>query len=236
MEPKLSIIIPVLNEEERLPLILKDIENCKKHLEFPLEAIVVDGGSDDRSVEICRRFGTRLIFGPRGRGQQLALGAEKATGNYFLFLHADNRICAEHCQVAISTLQKNDVAAGGFVLKFDDPHPILRLAELINKARFRLTRIFYGDHGIFLRREQYHAAGGFQRQSLFEDIEFSRRLKKMGKVVMTAPPMLTSARRFRAGGVVRTYLKMAAMHILYWMRVSPETLAAWYKKHNRPSK
>ena len=230
MQPKLSIIIPVLNEETTLPKLLIDIEFCKRNLTFPFECIVVDGGSDDRSFEISKKYDVSFIQGPKGRGQQLAFGAQKSSGEILLFLHADCRISPEHCQKAVETVEQNGVIAGVFNLKFDDSHPILKLAEWINKIRFRFTKIFYGDHGIFLSREYYLATGGFPPQSLFEDVEMSRRLKKMGDMVLIAPPVITSSRRFRAGGVMRTFLKMASLHILYWVGVSPERLAVWYRK------
>ncbi len=230
MQPKLSIIIPVLNEETMLPKLLNDIQFCKRNLNFSLECIIVDGGSDDRSFEVCREYGIAVIQGPRGRGQQLAYGAQKSTGKVLFFLHADSRILPEHCLNAVKTVQGNGHIAGGFNLKFDDSHPILKLGEWMNKIRFHFTKIFYGDQGIFLSREHYFKSGGFIPQSLFEDVELSRRLKKMGRVILISPPLITSSRRFIAGGVIRTYLKMASLHILYWVGVSPARLAAWYGK------
>ncbi len=230
LQSKLSIVVPVLNEETTLPKLLSDIEFCKSNLDFPIECIIVDGGSHDRSVKICEQYDVSVIQGPRGRGQQLACGAQESSGEVLLFLHADSKISPEHCLNAVETVQGNGHIAGGFILKFDDRHPILKLAEWINKIRFRFTKIFYGDHGIFLSREYYFATGGFPLQSLFEDIELSRRLKRMGEVILISPPLVTSARRFKAGGVIRTYLKMASLHILYWAGVSPERLAAWYRK------
>jgi len=213
-----------------LPRLLDDLEFCKRNLDFSLECIVVDGGSDDHTFEVCREYNISVIQAPRGRGQQLAYGAQKSSGKILLFLHADSRILPEHCLNAVETVQRNGRIAGGFNLKFDDSHPVLKLAEWINKRRFRFTKIFYGDHGIFLSRAHYFKSGGFSPQSLFEDVELSWRLKKMGEVILISPPLLTSSRRFRAGGVIRTFLKMASMHILYWVGVSPERLAEWYGK------
>ena len=146
-----------------------------------------------------------------------------------LFLHSDSRISSEHCLLAVKTVEKNGVAAGGFTLKFDDSHPILKFAEWVNKIRFRVTQNFYGDHGIFVSRQNYERAGGIPQQALFEDIVFSHRLKKLGRLVMLPAQIVTSSRRFRKGGIIRTYLKMAMLHILYWFKVSPEKLAKIYQ-------
>ncbi|MFQ5651607.1 MAG: TIGR04283 family arsenosugar biosynthesis glycosyltransferase [bacterium] len=228
MQPALSIIVPVLNEARTLPGLLEDIKHCQTALNLAIECVVVDGGSTDETVDICRKFNVLLVRGVRGRGQQLALGAKRARGEVLLFVHADCRLKQEHCLTAIRAVQENGIFAGGFTLEFNDPHVILRFAEMVNKIRFRITRIFYGDHGLFISRKNYQASGGFPNQAIFEDVEFSRRLKKMGKVIMTPPAIETSARRFRAGGVVRTYLKMAALHIMYWLGFSPKVLARWY--------
>jgi len=233
LEPRLSIIIPILNEAQILPTLLQDIDLCRRQLKFPVECIIVDGGSTDESVEICKQFEVKIVMGPRGRGQQLVAGVAEAGSQIFMFLHADCRLKSEHCRAALATVQNNGVVAGGFHLRFDDDHPILRFAEAVNRIRFRFTKIFYGDHAIFLRRENYEAAGGFSRQALFEDIDFSRRLKKLGQVTLISPALETSARRFRAGGVVRTYLKMATMHVLNWLHVSPNVLAKWYNLRSR---
>lgn len=198
-----------------------------------MECIIVDGGSTDESVQICQQFEVKIVKGPRGRGQQLVAGVEEASSPIFMFLHADCKLRSEHCRAAVTTVQRNGIVAGGFHLRFDDEHAILRFAEVVNKIRFRLTKIFYGDHAIFLRRENYEAAGGFSPQALFEDIDFSRRLKKLGQVTLISPAIETSARRFRAGGIVRTYLKMATLHVLHWLHVSPNLLAKWYNLRSR---
>lgn len=196
---------------------------------FEIECLVVDGGSEDDTIEVCGGYDVRVVTSQRGRGHQLLQGATEALGSVYLFLHADCRLTPEHCIAALRTAQGESVFAGAFHLTFDDRHPVLRLAEFINRLRFRFTRIFYGDHGIFLKRENYEAAGGFRPQALFEDVDLSRRMRKLGKLVLVPPAVITSARRFRAGGVVRTYLKMASLHILDWLGVSHEVLARWYQ-------
>lgn len=228
MNPELSIIIPVLNEQELLPHLLHDVRCCQTQLSFAIECIVVDGGSTDDSVEICRDNGVPVLVGETGRGHQLALGAQHASGRILLFLHADSRLSSAHCEAALAVSRMPEVVAGGFHLNLDDRHPLLRLAQWLNPIRFKMTRNFYGDHGIFMKHEDYEAAGGIPQQAIFEDVELSRRLKRLGKLVLTMPPIVTSSRRFRAGGIVRTFLKMAAMHVLYKLGVSETTLSKWY--------
>ncbi len=188
---------------------------------------MVDGGSSDATVAVCQSYDVVVVESQCGRGAQLDTGARAAVGVTLLFLHADSRLTPEHCRVAVATAA-GSVLAGGFHLQFDYGHPILRFAQMVNKVRFRATRILYGDHGLFLLRRDYQALGGFSKQALFEDIEFSRRLKKAGEVVLVEPVIITSARRFRAGGVIRTYLKMASLHVVYALGISPDRLAKWY--------
>jgi rSAM/selenodomain-associated transferase 2 len=231
VRPKLSIVVPILDEEAVLPSLINKLKDCQGSAGFPIECVFVDGGSSDRSTALCEAADFPVVRSERGRGQQLHEGALQSQGDILLFLHADSHVTPKHCQLAVQSVQDNGLMAGGFRLRFDDKHPILKLAEWINLIRFRFTRVLYGDHGVFIRRDKYQAVGGFPAQALFEDIEFSKRLKKLGRVVMLSQPLQTSARRFRAGGVLRTYLLMATLHILYWLKVSPEKLSNLYGRN-----
>jgi len=230
---KLSIIIPTLNEEAIIGELLSIIHNLKEEVDFEMESIVVDGGSTDATVEICKRFDVKLLNETRGRGGQLAAGARNAAGETLLFVHADSQLRKEHLEKAANSVLSNGVVAGGFYLNFDDDHILLNFACWVNKLRFRVTRTFYGDHCLFLKRDVYQRAGGFSKIPLFEDVEFSQRLKKLGSVRLFEPPIKTSSRRFRSEGVATTYLKMALMHLFYWVGVSPSRLARWYWKKSR---
>ena len=203
---------------------------CKRQLHFSIECIFVDGGSGDGSVTLCEKEGFVVLHAPTGRGRQLDEGARNSHGKVLLFLHADSHPNPEHCKLAVESVVNNGVMLGGFRLQFDDKHPILKMATWINLIRFRLTRVLYGDHGIFMGRDKYETVGGFPKQALFEDVVLSKKARRLGPVVILSYPLKTSSRRFRAGGVIRTYLHMAVLHILFWCKVSPERLARLYGK------
>ncbi len=228
IRPSLSVIVPVLNEVYRIKVLLGDLAECQAKAPFGIELIVVDGGSCDGSVPLCYEAGVRVIASPPGRGIQLHRGACSALGDTLLFLHADTRLTLTHCNACLRVLRTTSVVAGGFELRFDYQHPILRLAERVNRVRFQFTRVLYGDHGLFLRRQIYHEIGGFAPWPLFEDVDFCKRLRSHGRIVMIEPAIVTSARRFSSRGVGRTFLKMALLHMLYFLGVSPWTLARIY--------
>lgn len=219
-----------------LPQLLNDVRCCQQRLDFRIECLVVDGGSTDTSVEICRKNGVCVLNGETGRGQQLALGARHATGNVLLFLHADSCIGPEHCQAALDVTDAPGVVAGGFQLRFDGQSALLRVIERLNRVRFKITNVLYGDHGIFVTRATYDAVGGIPHTPLFEDVEFSRRLKRFGRVVMMPLRIVTSTRRFQSGGILRTLLKMGVMHLLYEFGVSAGKLSKWYHHNSGKSR
>ena len=79
---RISVIIPVLNEEKTIAATLLMLRRMK-----PDEMILVDGGSSDGTQEICRKFGVELYPSPCGRGRQMNFGAQRGTGDVLLFLH-----------------------------------------------------------------------------------------------------------------------------------------------------
>lgn len=222
--------MPTLNEEVALRKLAEELYECRRKVDFSTECIVADGGSSDKTIRVCQEYGIKVVSTGIGRGRQLSGGAEAASGEIFLFLHADSSINDHHCRKAVELAERH-VIAGGFHLRFNSSHPILKIAEKINRIRFSLTNVIYGDHGIFISRKNYYLAGGFSTQPLFEDVEFSKRLRKIGRICLANPPIITSSRRFDAGGVLRTYLKMACLHTLYWYGVAPERLSKWYSTH-----
>jgi GT2 family glycosyltransferase len=94
--------------------------------------------------------------------------------------------------------------------------------------RSRLSRVATGDQAIFVRREVFDQIGGYPDFPLMEDIEFSRALKRAGRVACLKSRVITSARRWESEGVWRTIFRMWILKALYLMGVSPFRLKRFY--------
>ena len=225
--PTISVVMPVLDEERRIGAALSDLAA----LGGLHEVIVVDGGSTDRTVEIARSAGARIVIAPRGRGPQLNAGAAAATGDILLFLHADTTLPSDAAVHVRRALARPDVIAGAFRTwtVADEPRPwfapLLHLADI----RSRITRYPYGDQAMFVRTSAFYAAGGFPDMPLMEDLELSRRLSKQGRIHTCAASVRVSGRRFVARPFVYTTL-VNVFPLLYRAGVSPHALARLYRQ------
>lgn len=193
MNPKISVIIPTYNEEKIIHRTLKDL--FTKH--SPEEVIVVDGGSQDKTVSIASEW-TRVIRSEKGRAQQMNTGVNFATGDIFLFLHADTTLPLGSLLKIKEVIQKG-VLAGRFRMKFDEDRWLLRFCSSYTRFHF----FSYGDQGFFVKRQLFWEIGGYREDVPFEDIDFYQRLRKQTKPVVLHEAVMTSARRFSEVGVVR---------------------------------
>ncbi len=213
-----------MNEEAALPDTLKHIFR----LRGDFQVIVADGGSTDRTLMIAESFGAvNVLRCDRGRGQQQAAGARLATGEILWFLHADS-IPAPDALAAIElALNDGSIAAGNFTLRFDG-HTRAARHLTIAYPWFRLLGLCYGDSGIFVRRQVYDALGGFQPFALFEDVDFVRRVKRVGRFVRLNSTLTTSSRRFQNRSIALTFAHWTLLQMMYWVGVSPAKLASLY--------
>ena len=220
---RISIIIPVWNEQSSLPATLESVKALK-----PDELIVVDGGSADRSREIAARAGAMTLCAPKGRAVQMNRGAKQARGDVLLFIHADTRLPDSALHDIRSALQDPDLLGGRFDVALDSDRRILRAVGRMISLRSRLTKIATGDQGIFVRRVVWEDLGGFPEIPLMEDVAFSRALKRKGRIACLKSRVVTSARRWEREGVWRTILKMWCLKALYLAGVSPLRLKRYY--------
>lgn len=224
MSPRLSIIIPTLNEAAVIEKTLAALPRADD-----VEFIVVDGGSSDGTPELAKRWADKVLMTEAGRGRQMNAGVREARGEILLFLHADARLLHEAYDKVLKTLDDQVVAGGAFCLAIDSPRRTLRMVARIANVRTRLTGIPYGDQGIFVRRSVFEQLGGFPEWPLLEDLEFSRRLKAAGKVVILSQPITVSSRRWDKEGIGTTTLRNQIFVLLYFLGVSPMRLARWYR-------
>lgn len=193
MNPKISVIIPTYNEEKMIHRTLEDL--FTKH--SPEEVIVIDGGSQDKTVSIASEW-TKVIRSQKGRAQQMNRGGNLATGDIFLFLHADTRLPSDGL-LKIKEATRKGSLAGRFRMKFDEQRWLLRFYEAYTRFQF----FSYGDQGFFVRREIFKLLGGFREDVPFEDIDFYQRLRRITQPAILKDSVITSARRFCQAGCLR---------------------------------
>jgi rSAM/selenodomain-associated transferase 2 len=221
---KISIIIPVLNEGNTIGACLDRLNEQTE----PHEIVVVDGGSLDNTLAVVRTFaGVKCLraFGP-GRARQMNQGARVAEGDILLFLHSDTLLMPGGLAMIEAFIAQTGIVAGSFCLRFDHQSPFLRLY-----ARFsRINHILftYGDQGLFMTRRVFEQVGGFAELPLMEDVEIQKSLRRIGRFVKIRHPVVTSARRFLANGIIRQQLLNTGLVLLYHAGVSPIRLKRFY--------
>ena len=220
MAPRLSIIVPVLNEAATIREALEALAPLRARGH---EVIVVDGGSDDGSASLAQPACDQLLVTPRGRALQMNSGALVASGDALLFLHADTRLPEGADALILAALAH--ASWGRFDVRIASRHPLLMLVACAMNLRSRLTGIATGDQAMFVRREAFC---GFPELPLMEDIALSRRLKRRGRPACLRARVTTSARRWEARGVLRTILLMWRLRLLYALGARPQRLARDY--------
>ena len=218
---KISVIIPTLNEEATVRGTLRSIRTQAGRWEI----IVVDGGSTDGTCAAAARFGT-VLKAPRGRATQMNTGANAATGDVLLFLHADTCLASGALPALRRALACPKIRAGIFALRFDASG--IWPWAFAQCARVPWHRIAFGDRGIFVRRQVFEDIGGFAEIPLFEDLDLVRRLHQRGRLEYLDVPVVTSWRRFARNGPLRQQWHNLLLWSRFWQGLPPEQLAHSY--------
>jgi len=223
--PSLTIIIPILNEAANIEAALRALAPLRVR---GAEVIVVDGGSADNTAVLARPLADRVVASAPGRAMQMNAGSVIAGGDVLLFLHADTRLPVDADLLVLESLSKSDRVWGRFDVTIDGAHPSLPVVAASMNARSRLTGIATGDQAVFATRRAFNMVGGFPEIALMEDIELSRRLKRLSRPLCLRERVTTSARRWESRGVIRTILLMWQLRLLYFLGASPDDLARRY--------
>ena len=224
MARRISIIIPTLNEAETIGNTLAALP-----VREDLERIVVDGGSSDLTVSLAQKAADKVLNCAPGRAVQMNAGAAVAQGEILLFLHADSFITLSGLDAMLTAMENPEVVGGAFRLGIDSTRAALHLIAAAANWRTRMTRIPYGDQGIFIRRAVFERFGGYPDLPIMEDLELGRRMKQNGRIVLLPQTILTSSRRWDREGALYTTLRNQLFVLLYYMGLPPIRLARWYR-------
>ena len=219
-----SLVIPVLNEEKALPDLIATVARLDP---APAEVLLVDGGSADRTVELARAAGWRIIISPQGRGVQINTGVAAATATRVCVLHADTVPPVDMVAVIESVLADPRTALASFT-------PLIKgekirwgttahnwaktwYAPLLFRPRlfFRGARLLFGDHAMFFRKSDFLSVGGCDPAArVMEEADLCIRLTDLGRVRLVPRIIKTSDRRIAEWGPVKAnwvYLKVGLL-------------------------
>ena len=222
---RVGVVVPVLNEElligDALARLARDFPEC--------ELVVVDGGSTDATIDIAALHANVVTSEP-GRGRQMNRGAEECSAEVLWFVHADTEIDPAALGQIRELLVDPEVVGGGLSLRFDRRSRGLDYLAWSSNQRARKLKWIFGDQAMFIRRSAFDALGGFPEVALFEDMEMSRRLARMGRVVVLPATSTASARRIVEHGTWRMIAFMQYLKLLYFAGVDPESIRRSYER------
>jgi rSAM/selenodomain-associated transferase 2 len=228
----ISVIIPTFNAETSLAATLTALVPAAVD-GIVREVIVVDGGSNDRTLKIADHAGAEVILAPlRGRGPQLAEGAAQARFSWLLFLHSDTALADGWHQETASFIDGVDtgklpLAAGAFRFRLDDLGLKPRLLEMAVSVRCSLLRLPYGDQGLLIPTRLYKEVGGYRPLPLMEDVDLVRRLGR-ARIIILRSGAVTSSLKYRRDGYVFRSARNAACLALYYLRAPTRLIEKVY--------
>jgi rSAM/selenodomain-associated transferase 2 len=222
---RLSIIVPILNEGG---LALDCVMQLASFREAGHELILVDGGSEDLPAEKLSVYVDQLLITEPGRARQMNHGASVASGEILWFLHADSQVNLDMVS-EIERAVSQGARWGRFDIRLSGQHFLLRLVERMMNWRSCSSGIATGDQGIFVQSSLFETIGGYPDQALMEDVEISRRLKRLANPFCLHQRLVTSSRRWERRGILRTIFLMWGLRLAYWLGVSPSRLARLYR-------
>ncbi len=202
--PKISIIIPTYNESQQLPYLLSDLSISNKEAEI----IIVDCNSEDKTKEIGKLYGSKIYKSKKkNRGLQLNIGAKKAKGKWFIFIHADSRIRQGWLKKVKSVIKYNENFVYFFKFKINNKKIIYRFLEILVNLRSYIFKDPYGDQGLLIHRETYFKNKGYRKIPLMEDLDFIKRLKNKVSLKMLTIPIYTSSRKWEKTNIIFQAIK-----------------------------
>lgn len=227
-KPKISIIIPVYNEETHIKSLAAHIrENA--FLPEELEILIIDGGSTDESRDAALKTGLKVVSSPKGRAMQMNRGAAMAQADILYFLHVDT-FPPSHFDKAIRSAIRRGEQAGCFRMRFDSKNRFLQFFAWFSRFNHKICR--GGDQSLFITRKLFYELGGFDESyTVYEDSEFINRIYKETPFKILPESVVTSARRYEDHGAVSLQYHFGMIHVKNWLGAGPEQLYSYYKRN-----
>jgi len=219
-----ALVIPVLNEAKSL---MHSIERLKA-LHDTYHVMFCDGGSHDDTCVLLQKYSFNYCRSPRGRALQMNTGAFSCDSDILIFIHADTTISSSDIELVKKAMQDESIVGGRFDVCLSGKNFAFRIIEWMINLRSRITGISTGDQCQFVRRSIFEEMSGFPEQGLMEDVEFSKQLKRYGKIACLKNKVVTSSRRWEENGIIKTVILMWKLRLLYWLGTPPEKLAEIY--------
>jgi len=223
---RLSVIVPALDEAAGIEAAVAALAPLRSR---GAEVIVADGGSADATGALAAPLADRVIEAPRGRARQMNAGAAAASGDVFVFLHADTRLPEGADREIERALAPGTHAWGRFDARIEGGAMLGVVSRMMN-ARSRLTGIATGDQAIFMTRAAFDAVGGFPDIALMEDVAICKKLKRVSSPACLAATVVTSGRRWRSRGTLATIVLMWRLRLAFALGADPRALARRYER------
>ncbi len=227
--PDISVVVPVLNESQCINVFL---DNMKSHTAgHKVEIIVVDGAQDCGTIAAIDNSQVIRLAGPKGRAKQMNAGSAVARGDILFFLHADTILPPGSLDKISDVMKDQRYVAGAFEIEYDSSNPKLGFIAWRNNLRCRVTRIPYGDQGIFIRKEYFDRIGGYREYDFLEDVDLMRRIKRDGgKIRILNSQLKVSPRRWEKEGFFYCMIRNQIMITLFHFGMHPNKLARYYRR------
>lgn len=236
---RIAVVIPTRNDAADLVQTLESLRAGGN----PDLVVVADCGSTDGTREVARRGNAVTTGGSQltNRAAAMNAGAQRALAaqpqiDAIWFLHADSLPPQGWKELIAEAFADPKAVGGAFDFQWNYagvwwlPLVFLFVVENINRVRFRMTKSFFGDQGIFVRPSTFEAVGGFPDVTLMEDVVFCRRLRRHGRLLLVRRRMRTSPRRFLRHGVLRQGLLDLGLLLAERAGIHPERIYAWYNR------
>ncbi|GHB49482.1 TIGR04283 family arsenosugar biosynthesis glycosyltransferase [Mongoliitalea lutea] len=228
MSTKISLIIPVYNEEKEAHELIAHLE--KVCLDKAVELIIVDGGSTDQTMEIFSKYPNLKLFkSPKsGRAAQMNYGASQANGEVLYFVHADTRIVETFFEDILDSI-KEGFSSGCYAYSFDSNHFLLKINSFFTK--FNGVFAGGGDQTLFITKQFFNSLNGFnEAYSIMEDFELTKRIRKGHRFKIINKKIKVSARKYIKNGWLKVQLVNLYAFVHFYKGTNPDEIKTFYKK------